>query len=128
MDYRTITDVTSKQYQLIYSDEIVVGEDGLLYNGDYIGCALASRFGKIGDKFIITLDTGTKIKIIKLDEKADVDVYNNCHHKNDDSVVEFVIDRDKFAANYPLADAMGDMNYADKFSGNVIKVQKVVEN
>lgn len=128
MDYRTVTDVTSRQYQLIYSEEVVVGEDGLLYSGEYIGCALASRFGEIGDKFIVTLDNYKQIKVIKLDEKSDAHTTNNCHHSNDGSVIEFVIDRNKFAASYPLADAMGDVNYADKFSGYVTKIQKVVEN
>ena len=128
MDYRAITDVTSLQYQYIHSDNITIGENGLLYNGEYIGVALGSRFGKIGDKFIVTLDTGKKIKVVKIESKADKDVYNNCHHKNDGSVVEFVIDRDKFALHYSMADTMGDANYIDEFNGSVVKIQKVVEN
>ena len=100
----------------------------MLYNGEYVGVALASRFGSIGDKFVITLDTGIKFKVVKVESKSDAHVYNNCHHKNDSSVVEFVVDVNKFSKHYPSAYTMGDVNCVDKFSGNVIKIQKVVEN
>lgn len=127
MDYRAITNTGSKQYKLIHSDAITVGSDGLLYSGEYIGVALGSRYGGIGDKYIITLDTGKTFKAIKLDEKSDAHTYNRCHHASDGSVVEFVIDRDKAAKSYPTAIKMGNFNYTDAFNGTVIRIQKVVE-
>ena len=43
MDYRCITDSSSAQYKLIYGDKIIVGDDGLLYSGEYVGVALGTR-------------------------------------------------------------------------------------
>lgn len=127
MDYRKITNEASAQYQLIYSDSIIIGDDGLLYSGEHIGIAMGSRYGEIGDKFIITLDTGKQFKAIKLDEKDDSHTYNGCHHRTDGSVVEFVIDKDKAANSYSRAILMGDFNEVDAFNGTVIRIQKVVE-
>ena len=126
MDYRCITSKTSAQYKLIYSDEIVVGSDGLLYCGEYVGVALGSKYGNIGDKFIITLDTGKEFKAIKVDAKADAHTYYGCHHRTDASVVEFVIDTDRARDNYSLALKMGSFDYVDAFKGVVVKIEKVV--
>lgn len=126
MDYRTVTDVTSQQYKLIYSDEIVIGHDGLLYNGEYVGVALSSRFGDVGDKFIITLDTGKEFKAIKLDEKADAHTYNGCHHRTDGSVVEFVVCTERMQNSYPNVFKTGSFDNTESFRGNVVMIQKVV--
>lgn len=126
MDYRTITDATSRQYQLIYSDSITVGDDGLLYNGEYIGVALGSKFGEIGDKFLITLNGGKQFKAIKVDEKDDSHTIDSCHHANDGSVVEFVINVDLAQQSYPLAITMGNFDYIDKFNGTVVKIEREV--
>lgn len=127
MDYKTITDQTSTQYQLIYSDEIILGDDGFLYSDEYIGVALGSRFGKVGDKFIITLDTGKQFKVIKLDEKADVDTVSNCHHRSDGSIIEFVISIRLVNEIYPNAIKLGDFNCIEQFNGLVIKIEKIVQ-
>lgn len=127
MDYKAITNVNSAQYKLIYSDDIIVGEDGLLYSGEYIGCAFGSRYGKIGDKFIITLDTGVKFKAIKLDEKSDKHTYDRCHHLSDGSMIEFVIDTNRIQKSYPRVLLTGNFNEIDAFKGEVVRVQKVVE-
>lgn len=126
MDYRSVIDTTSKQYQLIYSGDIYVGSDGLLYSEDgYIGVALGSAFGDIGDKFIIKTDTGNKIKAIKLDSKADKDTVDGIYHKTDGSVVEFLVDTDKIEYSYPISYEMGSFNFESKFSGYVTSVTKV---
>lgn len=126
MDYRTVTDVNSKQYELIYSDDIIVGNDGLLYSGEYVGVALASRFGNVGDKFIITLDTGQEFKAVKLDEKADAHTYNGCHHRMDGSVVEFVVCTNRMQSSYPNVLRTGSFDNTENFRGNVIRIRKVV--
>lgn len=126
MDYRTITDVSSAQYQLIHSDQICVGSDGLLYDNDgYIGVALGSVFGEIGDKFIINTSSGQTIHVIKLDEKSDQDTIDGIYHKSDGSVIEFLVDTDMISASYPESYTMGNFNYEDKFSGYVTSVTKV---
>ena len=127
MDYRSVTNPDSAQYQLIYSDEITVGEDGLLHSGEYIGVALGTRYGNVGDKFIITLADGKQFKAIKLDVKSDAHTANGCHHLSDGSVVEFVIDRNLTKLYYPMADKMGNFDYEEQFSGAVIKIEKVIE-
>ena len=127
MDYKLITSTTSDQYKLIYSDEIVVGDDGLLYSGEYIGVALGSRFAGIGSKFIVTLDDGKQVKIIKLDEKSDRHTINKCHHSSDSSVIEFVVDSEKCKELYPMAMKMGDFNWIEKFSGKIMKIELVRE-
>ena len=68
MDYRAITLTSSAQYQ--YIQEHMTIRDGLLYDEDgYIGVALGSWWGDIGDKWIIELDTGITLKVVKIDEK-----------------------------------------------------------
>lgn len=126
MDYRTITDISSNQYKLIHSDQISVGSDGLLYTDDgYVGVALGSAFGEVGDKFIIQTSTQQTIKVIKLDEKSDNDTIDGIYHSTDGSVVEFVVDTNIILETYHMSYIMGDFNHEDKFSGNVISVTKV---
>ena len=126
MSYKAITNKSSKQYKIIHSDQITIGDDGLLYDGEYVGVALGSRYGNVGDKYVITFDDGRKFNAIKLDEKSDAHTESNCHHKSDGSLIEFVIDIDKAKNNYSTAIKMGNFDYADKFNGHVIKIEKVV--
>ncbi len=128
MDYRCITLKNSLQYQLIQQGVISVGNDGLLYSGEYISVALGSRFGNIGDKFIITLDTGKSFKAIKGDEKADRDTANNCHHLSDGSLVEFIIDTKLAKQSYHDCVRDGDFNSSDKFNGHIVKIEKVISD
>lgn len=127
MDYRAITNTSSKQYKLIHSNSIEVGNDGLLYSGEYIGVALGSKFGKIGDKFLITLNDGKQFKAIKVDEKSDAHTVGGCHHASDGSVIEFVIDIDLAKQNYSKAIIMGNFDYIDKFNGNVVRIEREVQ-
>lgn len=126
MDYRCITNTNSLQYKLIYGGDIVICSDGLLRSYDYVGVALGSRFGNIGDRYIITLEDGSTFKAIKLDEKANRDTVDGCHHSSDGSCIEFVIDTDKASQYYPEAILMGDFNYIDMFNGKVTKIEKVL--
>lgn len=128
MDYRCVTSTSSAQYKLIHSDKIYVGGDGLLYDHDgYVGVALGSAFGNIGDRFVIKTDTGNKIKVIKLDEKADADTFDGVYHRVDGSVVEFLVDTNKIKQSYPTSYTMGSFNYEEKFSGYVVSITKVGE-
>ena len=127
MSYKAITNKESKQYLLIDSGTVTVGSDGLLYAGDYIGVALGSKFGDIGDKFLITLNTGKQFKAIKVDEKSDNHTVDSCHHASDGSVIEFVIDIDLAKQSYPKAITMGDFDYIDKFNGIPIRIEREVQ-
>ena len=126
MDYRCVTNKNSQQYKLIHSDSIKVCDDGLLRDGEYIGVALGSKFGNVGDKFVITLDTGKQFKVIMVERKADKDTVDNCHHESDGSLVEFVIDVNLTKQHYPMAITMGNFNYIEQFNGKVVKVEREV--
>ena len=62
MDYKMITDKSSKQWQYINASGRIKIENGYLMEDEYIGVALGSYFGEIGMKYIFTLDTGKQIK------------------------------------------------------------------
>lgn len=125
MDYRAITDKSSNQYKYI-QNHMTVGDDGFLYDEDgSIGVALGSHFGSIGSKWEIVLDTGITFKVVKIDEKADIHVYNGCQHKEDGSVVEFVIDSHKFEKASNGYVWQGNFNNNPNFRGKISAVYKV---
>ena len=132
MDYRKITDTNSKQYQYIHnSGEIYVSEDGFLRTTDgldYIGVALGSYFGDIGDRFIFTLDTGIELRVVKVEAKADIHTdENNYQHAIDGSIIEFVVDPDKmdYAIHQNGYIYSGNFNNNEWLKGNIIKIEKV---
>lgn len=127
MDYRNITDSSSPQYKYLYEESnIVLWDDGLLHDGEYIGVALGSKFGSIGDKFLITLDTGKQFKVVMVEYKSDSDTIDNCHHESDGSIIEFVICTELARQIYPMAITMGDFNHVEQFNGRVVKVEREV--
>lgn len=125
MDYRAITDKSSNQYRYIQA-HMTVGADGFLYDEDgFIGVALGSHFGPIGSKWEIVLDTGITFKAVKIDEKADRHVYNGCQHKQDGSVIEFVIDSRKFEKASNGYVWQGNFNNNPDFKGRISAMYKV---
>lgn len=125
MDYRAITNTSSNQYRYI-RDYMNVSEDGFLYDENgYIGVALGSHFGSIGSKWEIVLDTGITFKVVKIDEKADRHVNNGCQHKEDGSVIEFVIDSSKFKKSSNGYVYSGNFNNNPNFKGKISAVYKI---
>lgn len=125
MDYKMITSKSSRQYQ--YIQKYIKIKDGYLYDGEYLGVALSSYYGDIGSKFIITLDTGIVLKVVKIDEKADQHT-NGCSQKWDGSMLEIVIDSytmkvEKSSNGYYYN---GNFNNNPMFKGKIesIKVEK----
>jgi len=102
-------------------------KDGFLYDKDgFMGVALGSSFGNIGDRFIFTLDSGVELKLIKIERKADKHTFNGCEQRWDKSVIEFVIDP---ATNLiPRASngyiAQGNFNNLEQFRGRITRVRK----
>jgi len=131
-DYRSINSRSSKQYWFIQENMTVDSQTGLLLDSDgFIGVALGSYFGEIGDRFYITLSTGTVLPVVKVDEKADQHVINGCAHYEDNSVIEFVLDTDiagsffgRWGNGYILS---GNFNNSDYFAGNITKLETVGE-
>lgn len=125
MDYRAITSKTSDQY--IYIQDHMHIKDGYLLDEDgYIGVALGSWFGEIGSKWVITLDTGIEMYVVKIEEKADEHTGSlNCEHLIDHSVIEFVIDTDYFQVSDNGYIYAGNFNNNEWWNGNIESVRKV---
>lgn len=83
MDYRKITNRSSKQYAL--QQEAYTGKDGLRYVDDRIMVAMAGR--SVGDILDITLEDGTVLEVIIGDIKGNT----KCAH-SDGSILEFIVD------------------------------------
>ena len=132
MSYKKITTVTSAQYRYIRTNMYVDIDTGLLRHKehpDYVGVALGTYFGKVGDMFEFTLDSGNVIKAVMVDIKSDRHTYNRCYHREDNSVIEFVIDPDIAVRHYGMGGngyiMNGNFNNASEFSGKIISVKKV---
>ena len=132
MGYTTITNKQSPQYKL--QQKAITNEDGLRMVDEYYMVALGSYYAsEIGEKFVITLDTGSRIKVIVGDIKADEHTddsnrYRKIYNSNGEfiskNVVEFIVDTsalDKTAKNW------GDISAIDGFEGNVTGIYKIVE-
>ena len=133
MDYHMTTVVSSRQYQFIHNELTVDKETGFLYDKDgFIGVALGSYYGQIGDRFYFTLDTGIVLPLVKAEEKADVDTdITGCYHLLDTSIIEFVIDSD-YAKNYFWHNdnglvLNGNYNNYSLFDGAIVSVEKVLD-
>ena len=97
MDYRMITDSSSRQYAL--QQEAYTGSDGLRYVDDRVMVAMAEQ--SVGTILDITLSDGDVIRAIVGDVKANT----HCAHP-DGSILEFIVDTDlmdshiKWMGNY----------------------------
>ncbi len=132
-DYRAITATGSRQYRFIRAHMTVDEETGFLYDEDgFIGVALGSYYGVIGDRFYFTLDSGVVLPLVKIDEKADIDTDGTgCAHTSDSSVIEFVIQRhiaDDYFGRYGNGLVLsGNYNNYELFRGNISKVEIVLD-
>ena len=133
MDYRATTDPSSAQYWFIRNNMEVDNKTGFLLDKDgFIGVALGSFYGTIGDRYYFTLETGVVLPVVKVEEKADKDTdVSGCYHLSDGSVMEFVIDSDiaydyfgHFSNGYVL---QGNYDNHPLFSGGFVKVEKVLD-
>lgn len=133
MDYRAITDTASKQYRFIQEHMTVDEETGFLYDEDgFIGAALGSFYGVIGDRFYFTFENGVTIPIVKIESKANIDTDSkNCYNPNDNSVIEFVIDKNianEYFGEYGNGLVLsGNYGNHSLFKGQIIKIEKVLD-
>lgn len=133
MDYRSVTDPSSKQYWFIRDNMEVDPLTGFLLDEDgFIGVALGSYYGSIGDRYYFTLDTGVVLPVVKVDEKSDRDTDSTgCYHTGDGSVIEFVIDKDVANEYYGYyANGLvlqGNFSNYPIYKGSIVKVEKVTD-
>lgn len=124
MDYRAITNKNSAQWDL--QTKCWTDKDGLRRKGDYYVVALGSYYADhIGDRFIVTLDTGVEIPVIVGDFKADkhTDATNRYTLTEDGrkNILEFVVDTQSLPE---MARKMGDISYVSVFRGNVRSIER----
>lgn len=132
MDYRTITCTNSNQYKLIHGDSIEIQEDGFLVDENGFVCvAMGSFFGDIGTRYVLELDNGKFLKVIKADEKADCDTDSQNIRDAAGGIIEFIIDT---KADYMQSNIWengyvfsGNFNNCEYFSGNILSVYMVLD-
>lgn len=129
MDYRTITNTRSKQYDIQQHSK--TDADGLRYYGSYYVVALGTFYSDtIGTRVRITLDTGVQFYAIVGDIKANCDTDKTNRYspmaEGRKNVVEFIVDTDVLDRK---AKMMGDISYVegDEFKGNVTKIERIQE-
>lgn len=107
-----------KLQQFAYTDE-----NGLRKVGEYYCAALGSYYaGSIGDKYIVTLSTGNKFKMILCDVKADIHTDTNHQFtKNNGCVIEFYVDKTKLNNRVKYS---GNVSSISGFEGDVVSIIK----
>lgn len=128
MDYRAITDRSSKQWQL--QQEAYTDNYGMRKIGSYYCVALGSAFSsKIGTKFVITLEDGQSFKAILADQKSDLHTDSTNKYmplsNGNINIVEFIVDSPKLES---FAKRMGDVSHVShgKFDGKIVGIKKEI--
>lgn len=129
MDYRTLTDYSSRQYQLQYDGNAWIDNDGFRRYNTYYMVAMGSVYGDIGDTLRVWTDEGNVYDVIIGDIKGTdaiyYDYYDSWYHVCGDSrknVVEFICDTDCIPYDVKV---MGDCNEVDYLSGNIVKIERI---
>ena len=137
MDYRAITDRSSKQWKFLNeSGEVEIEERGFITTCDgYYAVALGSYFGPVGQKYIFTLRDGDRIhelRVVKAEAKADKDTRADGFACPDGHVIEMVIDtstaymQERMEANGYICS--GNLNKIEELRGEIIKIERVKEH
>lgn len=126
MDYRAITDTSSKQWEL--QQEAYTDEYGMRKIGDCYCVALGSAFStRIGDKFLIKLEDGQEFRAILADQKSDLhtDETNKYMQLSGDriNIVEFLVDTPQLEY---MAKIMGDVSHLShgELKGEITSIAK----
>lgn len=127
MDYRTITDNTSKQYAL--QGQAYTDENGLRKIGDSYCVALGTYYAKeCGENFLITLDTGVTFNVIVSDIKKDIHTDTNGMYtpmlNGNANLIEFIVDTKTLSSRIKT---LGDVSELG-FEGNIKKIERIVED
>jgi len=122
MDYRMISDSGSMQYKLqqqAYTDELGFRR----INDDYL-IAIGTFYSEnVGDRFIVTLDTGLEFTATIGDIKDNKHTNStNQYIEKNLNMIEFLVD-DNVLCN--LALKMGDVSYAG-FEGEIVSIEKII--
>ena len=131
MDYTTITNKNSPQWDMIYNQKMFhITVDGYLLTDDgYYGVAMGTYFGGLGSKYLVILDTGKILPVCILDVKQDIHTDKNNFAGGADDIIEFVLDtskmQDKIYANGYVWG--GNLNNNPDFEGKVSRIVIIEE-
>lgn len=130
MDYRTITDHSSKQWRMCGNKAYTDSDTGVRMIGDYYCVAMGSGISThLGDKFIVTLKDGREIKVILAEQKADRDTDSTHMYVLQDgnriNIIEFVVDTDVMPDK---ARVMGDYNSIEEFNGSITSIKQILDD
>ncbi|MCC8042021.1 MAG: hypothetical protein LIO69_00600 [Oscillospiraceae bacterium] len=122
MDYRTITDTSSVQYEM--QQEAYTDSQGIRRIDGDVCVALGTAYAEsCGERFIITLDSGNSFTAVVGDIKADshtdetnsyVWLWEGCG-----DMVEFIVDSERLDEDIRI---MGSMGEYEEYSGNVTSI------
>ena len=131
MDYRTITNKSSPQYNFIqifgWCDNNgfmrANGERDLGVADDYYMIALGSYYGtEIGTKYKISTDTGNVFYGILCDQKDDAHTNSTHQYASNNDVVEFIVDTRTLISTVKR---MGSANVYMPLNGNIESIEKM---
>lgn len=124
-DFRCITARNTLNYKLTRRSH--TSSNGIRKINSYYLVAIGQGWGyKVGDKLVISLSTGQKIKCIFADEKARCDTSGNDTYVSEGngrkSYLEFIVS----TRNLPrMARTMGDISYIEGFGGYFKSIKKI---
>lgn len=122
MDYRTITNRSSKQWHL---QQLAKTNDAgfRTFNGAYLVAMGSAYSTEIGELFRITTDQNESFIVMIGDLKKDVHTDpTNRFIESNGNIVEFIVDQKKMD---PTALKMGDVSYAG-LKGSIKKIEKII--
>lgn len=131
MDYRTITDTTTPQWDL--QQIAVTDEYGLRKVNDDFCVAVGSYYSStIGDRFKVILDNGNEFTVIVAELKQDRHTNSTNQYspvyKNGElysaNVLEFIVDKNVV---HSTALAWGTISYYEEFKGNILSMENIIE-
>jgi len=113
MDYRAITDSSSKQWQLQQS-ATTDPYYGLRLYGEYVMVAMGPQYGPVGAKYLIQFQDRSVIKVIISDIK-----HQGCT-SSDGSMLEMLVDAKVLPLNIKTSG-----NFDSVFHGRIIEIREV---
>ena len=121
MDYRTITDTSSKQWEL--QQMAWTDSDGFRRIGDDYCVALGTFYGQVGDRFRITTDRGNVYTVQMADAKGyDSNGWYHVAGNGKINLVEFIVATECLPSEVTV---MGDCGVLDNVGGNVVKIERL---
>lgn len=121
MDYRAITDTSSKQWQL--QQYAWTDWQGFRRIGDDYCVALGTFYGQVGDRFRITTDKGNVYSVTMADAKGyDSNGWYHVAGNGKINLVEFIVATECLPSEVTL---YGDCGVLDNIGGNIVSVERI---